>query len=133
MQLITGLPITSLYAALLALFFVPITMRVARCRGKTGIHVGNGGNDTLLRLNRGQQNFTETVPMAVLLIALMEYAGAASSWLHALGAMLTLGRIFHYLQLTQTLKHLAFRGVGMLATLLVYPIAALWLLFNVAA
>jgi len=131
MQLIVGLPVTSLYAALLAFFFVAITIRVARYRGKTGIHLGNGDNEILLRLNRGQQNFTETVPLALLLIALMELAGASSVWLHTLGTMLAVGRFLHYLQLTQTLKHLAFRGTGMLATLLVYPISAIWLLLNV--
>jgi hypothetical protein len=132
MQVFTSLPITSLYAAVLALFFLPITMRVALYRGKVGIHVGHGENERLLRLNRGQQNFTETAPMALLLLVLMEMAGASAPWLHTLGLMLTLGRISHYCQITHIVQHLLFRGAGMLATLLVYLFAACWLLINAA-
>lgn len=131
MQFASALTVTSLYAALLGLMFIPFTMRVGLYRGKTGIHIGDGDDPALLKRIRGQANFIETVPLALILLILMELGGASSTWMHSLGAALTLGRLAHYLQLTDLVSPILFRIGGMLATLLVYIISSCWLLINV--
>ncbi len=54
--------------------------------------------------------------MALFLLIVMEVLGASGIWLNALGLALLLGRITHYLGLTE-LGPLAFRSIGMAATL----------------
>ena len=126
------LAVTSLYAALLGLLFVPFTARVGIYRLRNKISLGDGGDPELLKRVRGQANFVETVPIALILIALMELAGASATWLHALGVLLVGSRISHYLQITGFIRPLVFRGGAIVATLLVYLIASLWLLLNAA-
>ena len=125
-----GVQLTSIYAALLGLMFIAITVRVGAYRGRSNILLGDAGDEQLVKLIRGQGNFVETVPIALLLIAFVELSGAADGWIHGLGIALLLGRISHYLQLTGSLTPIAFRAIGMVATLLVIAVAALWLLFQ---
>jgi uncharacterized membrane protein YecN with MAPEG domain len=80
------LSVTPLYAAILGLIFLPITARVGLYRVKSNILIGDGGDAECLRITRGQQNFTETVPIALILLVLMELCGASNTWLHTLGA-----------------------------------------------
>ena len=124
------LSITPIYIAILGLLFIPITMRAGFYRAKSNIFIGTGDDPELLRRVRGQGNFVETVPIALLLLITMELLGATSTWLHALGAALVLGRITHYLGLTE-LGPLGLRAVGMIATLLVILIGAGWTLIAI--
>ena len=121
--------LTSLYAALLGLLFIPFTLRVARYRYQHRISLGDGDDRKLMKLIRAQGNFVETVPLALILMLLMEMSGASSVWLHSLGIALVLGRLSHYLQVSGMLKPLLFRMLGMVATIAVYLAASLWLLF----
>jgi len=121
-----------LYAGLLGLLFVIFTLRVAFYRVKNKVSLGDAGDKELLKRIRGQANFTETVPIALILLLLMEACGATDVWLHSLGTVLVLGRLSHYLQLTGKLKSLLFRMGGMLATLISVLVASLWLLIHFA-
>ena len=122
--------ITSIYIALLGLLFIPFTLRVGLYRLKNKIILGDGQDDELFKRIRGQANFVETVPLAVLLLIAMETLGAGALWLHALGLLLVGGRSLHYLGLTG-LGPLVCRPIGMSATLLVYLIASLWIIVEV--
>ncbi len=121
-------PVTSLYAAMLGFIFVAITLRIALTRHATRISLGDGGDREFNKLIRGQANFTETTPIALILILLLELQGTSSMTLHALGVALIAGRVVHYLQLTGTIKPLIFRVAGMILTLGAISIAALHLL-----
>jgi hypothetical protein len=79
---------------------------------------------------RGQANFIETVPMALFVLIIMEVSGASSTWLHALGLMLVLGRIVHYLGLVQ-IAPLVFRVAGIAATLLTILVGSIWIVNEV--
>ncbi|MCP4243416.1 MAG: glutathione S-transferase, partial [bacterium] len=92
MEPVPVLIITPIYVAILGLLFLPITMRVAVYRIKSRISLGAGDDPEMLRRMRGQANFVETVPMALFVLIVMEVSGASSTWLHALGLMLVLGR-----------------------------------------
>jgi len=126
---VTHLSITPFYIALLGILFLPFTLRVGLYRVKNNISIGDGQDDELIKRNRGQGNFIETVPLAVMLILLMELLGASSTWLHALGVLLVGGRILHYLGITG-LGPFICRPIGMFATLSIYLIAPAWILIN---
>ncbi|MEH6569798.1 MAG: MAPEG family protein [Halioglobus sp.] len=129
MPAIAQLTVTPLYAALLGLLFLPYTMRVGFYRLSSEIFIGNGDDPELLRRVRGQGNFVETVPLALILILTMELCGAGNTWLHAMGALLVFGRFSHYLGLTE-LGPKRLRPVGMFSTMGVYLVSSGWILVN---
>ena len=124
------LSITPIYIAILGILFVPFTMRVGLYRVKNKIDLGDGNDDALFKLNRGQGNFVETVPLAVVLLLLMELLGAGTTWLHALGALLVGGRFLHYVGITEVGPAIG-RPIGMFATFGVYAVASFWILLDV--
>ena len=63
--------VTPLYAALLVLWLLVLSMRVVRRRGSDKIVLGDGGNPSMLRVIRAQANFTEYVPLALLMMAML--------------------------------------------------------------
>ncbi len=128
MSTLSLLTVTPLYAALLGLLFIPFTLRVGLYRAKNKIDLGDGDDPELLRRIRGQANFIETVPIALVLIVIMELCGASNGWLHTLGALLVIGRLCHYLAITK-IGPFALRPVGMFATLGTYLGACGWLLY----
>ncbi len=85
--------ITMLYAGLLGLWFLALSLRVIKGRGKIGL--GDGGDPTMLRLMRGHANFAEYTPLILLLMALLEHQNLGALWLHLLGGALLLGRLLH--------------------------------------
>ena len=126
------LSITPIYIALLGILFVPFTMRVGLYRVKNEIIIGDGKDEELIRRIRGQGNFVETVPLAVVLVLLMEILGAGDAWLHALCALLVGGRFLHYLGITELAPSIC-RPVGMFATLSIYFVAPIWILMDMLA
>ena len=89
------LPITSLFAALLALMLFTLTMTVIVTRMTTKTDLGDGDNPSMFRRIRAHGNFVEYVPMGLILLGLNEVSGAGGIWLVAIGALLLVGRILH--------------------------------------
>ncbi len=129
---INVLSITPLYIALFGLLWVSLTMRAGLYRGKAKIFIGDGGDPEMLRRMRGQANFVESVPLALILLVMMEVLGASATWLHALCATLLIGRVVHYAGLTEIGPGNG-RIIGMLATLGVYLASAGWILVDLLA
>lgn len=123
------LSVTPIYAALLGLLFVPFTLRVGLYRVKHKVNLGDGNDPELLRRIRGQGNFIETVPLLLILLIMMEVLGASDTWLHVLGSALVIGRVLHYLSVTEMGPFIG-RPIGMSATLIIYLVASLWILAN---
>jgi|GEM_PF-5991868 len=71
------LPITSLYAALLTMMMLGLAASVIAKRAATGISILHGDNMDLALATRRFGNFIEYVPMALLLMALMELQSAS--------------------------------------------------------
>ncbi|MCP4377488.1 MAG: glutathione S-transferase, partial [bacterium] len=88
MELVPVLSITPIYVSILGLLFLPITARVALYRIKSKISLGTGDDPEMVRRMRGQANFIETVPMALILLIVMQVFGASNTWLPALGLTL---------------------------------------------
>lgn len=91
------LPITSIFAALLALFFVYLAYCVISLRFKleTSLGLGADPDGEMLRRVRAHGNFTEYAPMGLTLIALVELNGAPSLHVIFLGGLLVLSRTIH--------------------------------------
>ena len=120
--------IVSLYAALLALFYIYLTMNVVKVRRAERISLGDGGNQQLQCAIRAHGNFIEYVPLAIILLFLVEYEGLASHYCHAFGAALLIGRVFHNLGIID--KNLRYRQIGALSTFLIIVLSAFILLFT---
>jgi uncharacterized membrane protein YecN with MAPEG domain len=110
------MPITALYAGLLAPLFVLLSIRVIAVRRSGRVAVGDGGNRLLLRRMRVHANFAEYVPLALVLMALAE-ATATPAWLiHPMGVALLAGRIVHAIGMSREAERFRFRVVGMALT-----------------
>ena len=117
--------ITATYAGLLGLVYIALSMNVIRTRRAAQVSLGSGGNDLLERRMRAHGNFAEYVPLALLLIALLEAGGQATWLIHALGIALLLGRLLHGYALSSLTRRPAARVGGMMLTLAVIGLAAL--------
>ena len=126
----TGLPITSLYAALLGLILVALSFAVVQARLSRKVSLGNDGHGDLQIAQRRQGNFIEYVPMAVILLGLVELAGTASWIVHTLGATLVVARIVHPFGLAVEFGLRPARFLGATATLIVIVVASGLLLFK---
>ena len=87
--------LTGLYAVPLALLMIGLSAYVSALRAKTSISILDGGNIALAERIRRHGNFTESVPMAVLLMAFAEAGGAAELLIHCAGLSLVIGRVLH--------------------------------------
>lgn len=87
--------VTPLYAALLALWFTILSLRVIRCRREARVSLGDGGNAMLQRAVRAHANFAEYVPLALLLLLVLELSRFSIYLLHAIGAALLAARLLH--------------------------------------
>lgn len=126
------MPIVALYAALFAIMLVALSVRVILVRQAKQVAIGDGGHTALQRAIRVQGNFTEYVPLALLLFWLVETSGAAALWVHGLCAALLLGRIVHAVGVSQIKETLAIRVVGMLLTFTSLLVGAGWVLVRAA-
>ncbi len=90
------LTVTPIFVALFALFQIAITFRVGFRRAATDIHFYDQGDVTLLRRQRAHANFTETVPITLVAMALAEGLGLTPALLWAGGLVLLAARLMHY-------------------------------------
>ena len=111
--------IVAYYAAILAVMFVVLTIRVIKGRIRGRISLGDGGDEALIRAQRTHGNFAEFVPFALLLIALAEMNASPSWSIHVLGSVLVLARISHAYGITQGMAKMKFRQFGMIGTFVV--------------
>jgi len=72
--------ILPVYAALLALLFVFLSVRTIRMRRRLRIGIGDAENPVMLRAMRVHANFAEYVPMGLLLAFFVETSGAPNFW-----------------------------------------------------
>ncbi len=87
--------ITALYAGLLGLIYVPLSWRIARMRFKYGVGIGDGGNKDLARAIRVHGNFSEYVPLALVLLLVVESIGSSGWVVHVLGVWIIVARLAH--------------------------------------
>lgn len=87
--------ITLLIASLHVLLFIVLSLRVVLHRKSRRIGVGTGGDEVLTRKVRVHGNFGEYVPLALLLLGLLELSGIRPGLLWTFGITLLLARVLH--------------------------------------
>lgn len=120
--------ITSIYAALLALLFLALSLRVVRFRREHRLSLGDAGNTSLLKRMRAQANCAEYTPIGLLLLLLVEMQGAPAILVHLLGLALLVGRILHAYGFSTSPPKMALRIAGMVLTFAMIAISAFTLL-----
>ena len=91
------IPITAIFTGVLALMLVAISVRVTVLRAKKKINLFDGGDPEMGRAIRVQGNFIEYVPMALALMAMVEWMGAKPWLVYLLGIALVVARVAHAL------------------------------------
>lgn len=123
--------ITALCAGILGVWGVILAGQVGAGRGKAKVGIGDGGDEDLFCLIRKHGNYTEYVPMALILLGLLEISGAAGSMaLNILGGTLVVSRILHPLGLKVNGEPTILRIIGIAGTMLMILVTSLWLIYN---
>jgi uncharacterized membrane protein YecN with MAPEG domain len=117
--------ITALYASLLAVLFLFLSVRVIGWRRQQRVEIGHGEDVQLLRRMRVHANFAEYAPFTLLLMALAENLGPPHVLVHLVGLTLLAGRTMHAYGLSQTPHILKYRVCGMTLTFAAMGIAAM--------
>ena len=120
-------PLTLMYAGILGLILFILTFRVVLAvRVKGGVNLGDGDNPGFNAVIRGHGNFIEYVPIALILMGLLEANAAASATtLHAMGIALVISRVIHPLGLNPEKAITPARLLGAATTFIVIGVASL--------
>jgi len=86
---------TTLYAGLLALMFIWLSVQVIKGRRGAGVAIGDQNILDLQRRVRAQGNFAEYAPFFVVMAALAESNGLPPYAIHGLGVAFIAGRAMH--------------------------------------
>ena len=110
-------PITAVYAALLGLLVVLLSLVVIKLRRSLRVGIGDGGNRDLQRAIRVQGNATEYIPLFLILLAAFELNHGAPIFLHTMGTVFFIGRMLHAWGLYGTAGASTARVAGTIGTM----------------
>lgn len=117
--------VTTVYAGLLGLIYLALSIFVIMGRWKYRVNMGDGGSENLLKRIRLHGNFIEYVPLALILMFLSEQEDASEMTIHILGMALVIGRIMHPIGLYNKFGASIGRSGGMFLTFAVIFTASL--------
>lgn len=115
---------TAPYFTALGLMAILHSARVVLLRRKFGVSLGDGGHEELNRAIRVFGNFAEYVPLALILVAALEFVQAPVWYMHVAGGSLFIGRTLHAVGLLGK-GSMAARASGMVLTWLSIVLGAL--------
>lgn len=126
------LPVTSIIAALAALLYIALAMRVIGVRRSNKVSLGDAANKTLETRIRQHGNFNEYVPLALILMAIAELQNAPRLLLIVLGLAILGGRLAHVYGLENMHNAVGrkLRTYGMLSTFLSLVVLSLTLVLQ---
>ncbi|WP_076068787.1 MAPEG family protein [Sphingomonas montana] len=116
---------TLMFAVAFALINLWLAFRAGKARLGAKVSIGDGGNPLLTARMRAQANFLEYVPLALILIGLIEMRVGASQLLFALGIALVLARIAHAFGMERPTPN-PLRAGGILVTFAVTAALIVW-------
>jgi uncharacterized membrane protein YecN with MAPEG domain len=124
------LTITLIVTVALAVVNLWLSIRTGQARQAAKVSIGDGGNPLLIARMRAHANFTEYVPIALILMALLESGGADSRILWLLGIALVIGRLLHPFGMERPSPN-PFRITGILLTYLVTIALIVWAIIKI--
>ena len=113
---LAALPITGLYGGLLGLIVIPLSLHVVLNRYRAKIGIFDGGDEQLGKAIRVHGNFTEHVPLALILMLLAELNDGTPEMMHILGMVLLGSRLFHVYGLSMSVGQSVGRFLGVMGT-----------------
>lgn len=116
--------ITLTYASVLGLIFLAMSINVVRHRARAKVNFGHGEDMDLAGVLRAHANFAEYVPLALLLIALLEAAGGDDLMLRLLGGGLVVARLVHAWGLSTSTEVTPGRFIGTILTWVVLLVSS---------
>ncbi len=122
--------VTGLYAGILGMLFLLLGVRITRMRYRKKIALLDGGDPEMIRAVRAHGNFSEYVPLILILMGAAELNDISLNKLHVIGSLLVIGRLCHIYALERGLQRLRWRQAGMAATyggLIMAAATNLWL------
>jgi uncharacterized membrane protein YecN with MAPEG domain len=119
----------ALWAGLLILLMLVLSLLVVRQRAKHEVMLGDDGVPELARASRAFGNAAEYAPAGIAALAVLTLVQAPPLVLHIVGAVLFIGRVAHAIGLSLTGGPSPGRIVGMIATWLAFIFAGVALLF----
>jgi uncharacterized protein len=106
--------VSSIYAGILALLIVYLSLNVIKLRRANKVILGDGGVAQLQNAIRAQGNATEYIPITLILLILLEISGANIWLVHIAGIAIIVGRLVHAKGLLS--ENLRYRVLGMQVT-----------------
>ncbi|OMQ27261.1 MAPEG family protein [Serratia oryzae] len=106
--------VSALYVVLGALLLIKLSYDVVRLRMQYRVAYGDGGFYELQTAIRVHGNAVEYIPIATVLLVIMEMNGAEVWMIHLCGLLLMAGRLVHYYGLRN--REVSWRRSGMAAT-----------------
>ena len=108
---------TAPYFTAFGLLYIIHAARVISLRRRHKVGLGHGDIPDLERASRIFGNFSEWVPIGLILLIGLEIVQAPIWYLHLTGGTLLLGRILHSLGLMKSRGHSPGRFAGMILTM----------------
>jgi uncharacterized membrane protein YecN with MAPEG domain len=122
--------ITGLYAAIAALLMLILAVRVSLGRRSGKVGLGDGGDSVLARRIRVHGNAVEYVPLALVLLLILELNQTQPLLLHVFGCVLIAARVIHAFGLSGASGMSPGRAIGSALTWLDIAVMALLLIWQ---
>lgn len=87
--------ITPLFASILALHIIWLSLCVIKVRRRLKVRYGDGGEEELQIARTAQSNAVQYIPIALILLLALELNGASAWLICILGLFLVVGRFIH--------------------------------------
>ena len=100
------------YSAILAFFYIALSVRTLTLRRALSINLGDGVSDAMLRAARVHGNFAESVPITLLLVGFLELRGGGPATVHLLCTALLAGRLSYAVGVSRLQEDHRFRVFG---------------------
>jgi uncharacterized membrane protein YecN with MAPEG domain len=118
------LPITLATASAFTLLCLILGLRVSQRRGKLNLNFGDGGDAEMTMRIRAHGNLIEYAPILLIVLALMELAGANKTVLASAAGLFVLLRIAHGIGTSKGV--LVLRAIGSLGSYLMLLAAGVY-------
>ena len=107
------LKITAIYAALLTFVYVKLALNVINLRRQNEVSLGDGGFDDLQQAIRSHGNFSEYVPLGLILLGCLEANHIHWTIVLLLGGIFTAGRLYYAKAFLEPAPNIELRVKGM--------------------
>jgi uncharacterized membrane protein YecN with MAPEG domain len=108
--------LTPVFAALLAFIFLYLSLAVIKIRISKKVSLGDGGEPDLEVAIRTHANFTENVPISLLLLWFVEAFAYSGNLAFILGSILVVARLAHIIGMHNPQDFMILRQMGVVAT-----------------